>query len=121
MKENYLQSNVDLPIYDIGYMLLRYNDENNLRKHQPFLIYINFHQKLLIIYLKNPRQRDQLIDYMEKHHQMNVITNFDEYDQQTHDLFTITKKLIIFQPNETNSFEKINFQHLTDQIFSTVF
>jgi hypothetical protein len=121
LKENFLQSNVDLPIYDIGYMLLRYNDENNLRKHQPYVVYINFDQKILITYLKNPRQRNQLIDHMRDRYQMNTITNFEEYDQQTRDLFTTTKKLIIFQPIENNSFDKINFQHLTNELFSTVF
>jgi hypothetical protein len=121
LDNNFIQSNVDLPIYDIGYMLLRYNDENNLRKHQPYIIYINFHQKILIIYLKNPRQRDQLIKHMKNNYQMKQITNFEDYDQQTRDLFTITKKLIIFQPIEKNSFDKINFPHITTELFSTVF
>ena len=70
LNNHFMQSNVDLPIYDIGYMLLRYDDENNLRKHQPFVIYVNFQQKILIIYLKNPRQRNQLIEYMKDRYQM---------------------------------------------------
>jgi len=121
LKNNFIQSNVDLPIYDIGYMLLRYNDENNLRKHQSYVIYINFDQKILIFYLKNPRQRDQLIKHMKNHYQINQITNFEDYDEQTRDLFTITKKLIVFQPIDKDSFDKINFQDMCTELFSNVF
>ncbi len=121
LKKNFIQSDVDLPIYDIGYMLLRYDDENNTRKHQPYVIYVNFHQEILIIYLKNPRQRIQLIEHMKNYYKMNIITNFESYDEQTRELFTITKKLAVFQPIEKDSFVKINFQQMCDELFSNVF
>jgi hypothetical protein len=121
INNNFIQSNVDLPIYEIGYMLLRYDDENNIRKHQPYVIYINFQQKILIIYLKNPRQRDQFIQHMKNHYQMNVVTNFEEYDQQTRELFTVTKKLVVFQPIDKDSFDQINFHQMCNELFSYVF
>lgn len=121
LTKNFISSNVDLPIYDIGYMLLRYQDENNLRKHQPYIIYVNFHQKILIIYMKNPRQREEFIKHMDANYQMNLITNFNNYDKQTYDLFTITKKLLVFQPIEKDQFDKIDFHNMCSQLFSTVF
>jgi len=121
LNNDFIQSNVDLPIYDIGYTLLRYDDEKNIRKHQPYVIYINFQQKILIIYLKNPRQRDRLIQQMKNRYQMTMITNFEDYDEQTRDLFTTTKKLIVFQPIEKDLFDKINFHHMCTELFSNVF
>lgn len=121
LKRNFISSNADLPIYDIGFMLLRYNDENNLRRHQSFVIYINSAQKILIFYLKNPRQREKIIEHMKTKYRMKHIDNFDEYDQQTRDLFTTTKKLLVFQPNEINFFEKTDFDQLTTKLFSIDF
>jgi hypothetical protein len=102
-------------------MLLRYDDEKNIRKHQPYVIYINLQQKILIIYLKNPRQRDQSIQQMKTRYQMNTITNFEDYDEQILDLFTITKKLVVFQPIEKDLFDKINFHQMCTELFSNVF
>ncbi|CAF3794803.1 unnamed protein product [Rotaria magnacalcarata] len=116
-KKNFIHSNVDLPIYDIGYMLLRYDDENNTRKHQPYVIYINFQQRLMIVYLKNPRQRSQLIEKMRNQSEMTMIENFENYDQQTQDLFTTTKKLIVFKPIDKNRFDRMNFQQMCDELF----
>ncbi|UJR38154.1 hypothetical protein I4U23_030831 [Adineta vaga] len=121
LTKNFMQSNVDIPIYEIGYMLLRYNDETNQRKHQPYVIYVNFQQKILIMYLKYPRQRDQLIEYMQNHYKMNAMTNFDQYDQQTRDLFTITKKLVVFQPIDKDFFDQMNFDQISTELFSHVF
>lgn len=121
LKKNYIHSNVDLPIYEIGFMLLRYNDENNTRKHQPFVVYVNFQQELLIIYLKNPRQRNQLIEKMKNHYDMNSLGNFENYDEQTRDLFSTTKKLVVFEPIDREKFHKMNFQQICDELFSTVF
>ena len=121
LTKNFIQSNVDLPIYDIGYMLLRYKDTTNSRQHQPYIIYINFHQKNLIIYLKYPRQRNQLIEYMKTHYKMNSVTNFDNYDQKTRELFTVTKKLVVFQPINKDLFDKMNFHRICDELFSHAF
>jgi hypothetical protein len=58
---------------------------------------------------------------MKNHYKMNIITNFESYDEQTRELFTITKKLAVFQPIEKDSFVKINFQQMCDELFSNVF
>lgn len=120
-KKNFIHSNVDLSIYEIGFMLLRYDDEKNLRKHQPFVIYVNFQQKILIIYLKNPRQREQLIEQMKNHYEMNVLSNFDENDQATRELFSTTKKLLVFQPINVESFDRMDFSQICTELFSHVF
>lgn len=121
LEKNFIHSNVDLPIYEIGFMLLRYDDEKNLRKHQPFVIYVNYQQKILIVYLKNPRQRERLIEHMKDRYEMNAMTNFEDYDEQTRELFTGTKKLVVFHPINENSFDQMDFSRICPQLFSHVF
>lgn len=121
LTKNFIHSYVDLPIYEIGFMLLRYDDEKQMRKHQPFVIYVNYQQKISIIYLKNPRQRERLIEQMKNRYQMNAMTNFDDYDQQTRELFTVTKKLVVFHPEDEQSFDQMDFSRISSELFSDVF
>jgi hypothetical protein len=125
MKENpdqkFIQSHVDLPIYEIGFMLLRYDDETNTRTQQSCVVYVNFHQQLLIIYLKNPRLRDRLIQWTRARSQMRLLESFDQYDDQTRDLFTKTKKLLVLQSTDSDSFNRLNFDDVCNELFATVF
>ena len=119
--QKFIQSHVDLPIYEIGFMLLRYDDETNTRTHQPCVVYVNFAQQQLIIYLKNPRLRDSLIEWTRTRSQMKLLENFEHHDDQTRELFTKTKKLLVLQSTDTDSFNRMNFDDVCTELFATVF
>jgi hypothetical protein len=118
IEQNFIQSHVDLPIYDIGYMLLRYNDANRTRQSQPYVIYVNYEQRLVLVYLKNVRQRQCLIDLLTTRFPLIFNTNFDNYDEQTRDLFTSTKKLLVFRTHDNESFDKLNFSRISAELFA---
>ena len=116
-KKNFIHSHVDLPIYEIGYMLLRYDDERN----QPYVIYVDYQQRILIVHLKNPRQRERLIEQMKNRYQMNSMNDFHGYDEATRELFTVTKKLVVFKAMNEESFDRMDFSQMSSELVSHVF
>ena len=117
----YIQTKADLPIFEIGFMLLHYDDKEKKRQHQPFVVYVNFHQRLFIIYLKNPRQRNDLIQYLKAQFETALIDDFQSEDEKTRELFTKTKKLVVIKFPDHDRFDRLDFQRICTELFSTQF
>ena len=106
-KKLFIESRVDLPIYDIGFMLLRADDPTNSRVDQRAVVYVNRHQRLLIICLKRPRERSAVIEFIQRRFSLQLISEFESFDQPTRHLFGSTKKLLVFTGRDAPSFEQI--------------
>lgn len=117
-KKLFIHSNVDLPIYDIGFMLLRYDDPNNTRADQPAMIYLNSRQRLLMVYLKKPRQRSAWIERIEDRVPLQLMNDFESCDELTRALFTSTKKLLVFTARDAQTFDQLNFDQMCTELFS---
>ena len=113
----FIRSNVDLPIYEIGFMLLRYDDSTGQRQNQSAVFYVNFHQNFVVVYLKNPRQRDEFVRLLTKRLQMNFVENFHAFDDQTRQLFSKTKKLLVFKDENVEHFHQLDFSTIFTEIF----
>lgn len=121
LNRSFIQSNADLPIYEIGFMLLHYDDPTNSRQNQPFVVYFNSNQRWMIVYLKNPRQRNQLVEFVTNRWNFDLFEDFHHFDQQTQDLFRTTKKLAVFRMKNDQDFDRLNFDRISNELLSTRF